>query len=80
MPTLNLTDAQVTELVRQLPPVQQRHLLQFLLTQHWPTWVALGEAGVAGVRAAAAARGLDWTTMSEDEREAFVDDLVHEDR
>ena len=25
-------------------------------------------------------RGLDWERMSEDEREAFVDDLIHEDR
>ncbi|MCH8294560.1 hypothetical protein IH992_26040 [Candidatus Poribacteria bacterium] len=25
-------------------------------------------------------RGLDWDTMTEDEREAFVDDLIHEDR
>ena len=25
-------------------------------------------------------RGLSWDTMSEDERESFIDDLVHEDR
>lgn len=80
MPTLNLTDDQVTELVRQLPVSQQQHLLAFLLTQHWSTWVALSQAGEAGVRAAAAQRGRDWATMTEDEREAFIDDLVHEDR
>jgi hypothetical protein len=27
-----------------------------------------------------AERGRDWDRMSEDEREAFVDDLIHEDR
>lgn len=80
MPVLNLTDTQVTDLVRQLPVAQQQRLLEFLLTQHWPAWVTLSQAGEAGVHAAAAQRGRDWTTMSEDEREAFIDDLVHEDR
>jgi hypothetical protein len=27
-----------------------------------------------------AARGLNWAVMTEDQREAFIDDLVHEDR
>jgi hypothetical protein len=32
------------------------------------------------VRAAAAQRGRDRDAMTEDEREAFIDDVVHEDR
>jgi hypothetical protein len=27
-----------------------------------------------------AARGLDWAALSADQREAFTDDLIHEDR
>lgn len=34
----------------------------------------------AQLRRFSAERGLDWDKMSEDQREAFVDDLVHEDR
>jgi hypothetical protein len=77
---LELTDEQVVQLVKQLPPERQRAAL-----------VALA-AGAAGRRASrmqyaeeqlrrlSADRGLDWDKMSEEEREAFVDDLVHEDR
>jgi hypothetical protein len=80
MPTLNLTDDQVTDLVRQLPPAQQRRVLQALLTEQWPAWANLSRAGEERIRAVAAQHGRDWTRMSEDEREAFVDDLLHEDR
>jgi hypothetical protein len=80
MPTLNLTDDQVTDLVRQLPPAQQRRVLQTLLTEQWATWANLSRAGEERIRAVAAQRGRDWTLMSEDEREAFVGDLLHEDR
>lgn len=31
------------------------------------------------MRVLSAERGLDWDSMSEEEREAFVDDLLHED-
>ena len=43
-----------------------------------------GEARMADAvtqfRQLCAARGLNWDTMIEAERENFVDDLVHEDR
>ena len=80
MPTLRLTDDQAIELIRQLPPIQQEKLFEFLLTQQWSTWVDLSRDGEAGVRMAAAKRGRDWDVMTEDEREVFIDDLVHEDR
>lgn len=80
MPTLTVNNEQVMDLVKQLPLDQQHALLQFLLAQHWATWVELARAGEVGVRAAAAQRGRAWETMTEDEREAFIDDLVHEDR
>ena len=34
----------------------------------------------AQLRRLCAVRGLNWDTMTEAERENFVDDLVHEDR
>jgi hypothetical protein len=80
MPNLTLTDDQVVDLVTQLPEEQQQRLLQFLLTRPWSSWIALSQEGAAGARAAAAQRGRDWDAMSEEEREAFIDDVLHEDR
>jgi len=80
MPTLTLTDAQVIELVSQLPADQQAALLQSLLLKQWSTWIELSQYGVERVRRAAGQRGREWDAMTEDEREAFLDDVVHEDR
>ncbi len=80
MPTLQLTDEQVLALVQQLPPERKQAAL-----------IALASDGIARreirlgmvedrLRAVAADRGRDWDRMTEDEREAFIDDLIHEDR
>jgi capsule polysaccharide export protein KpsE/RkpR len=80
MPILELTDEQVVELVKQLPAERRRAAL-----------VALAEDATQGreermkhaksqLRRACAERGLDWDKMSEDQRETFVDGLLHEDR
>jgi hypothetical protein len=80
MPTLTLTDDQIIDLALQLPEAAQQRLVQALLTRPWASWRALSQDGAAGVRAAAAQRGYDWDAMTEDEREAFIDDVLHEDR
>ena len=80
MPMLELTDQQVVDLVTQLPPERKRTAI-----------LALADADAAQrderlnyaedqLRRACAERGRDWDKLSEDEREAFIDDLVHEDR
>jgi hypothetical protein len=80
MPILELTEKQVVDLVKQLPPEQQREAI-----------LALGEGAARGretriehaeaqLRRRAAELSLDWEKMSEEDRERFVDDLVHEDR
>ena len=79
MPILELTDEQVIDLVRQLPPKRQRVALLALAA-------GAGERGAERMQfaeahcAVRAERGLDWDQMAEDEREAFIDDLMHEDR
>ncbi len=80
MPTLELTDQQVVELVKQLPPDRQATLVRALLAREWPEWSQLQSVGEERIRMVAAERGRDWDAMSEEERESFVDDLVHEDR
>lgn len=80
MPKVELTNEQVMELVKQLPPDQQEALFRMLLTQQWAAWEQLSRYGDERARQAAAARGRVWDAISEGEREAFVEDLVREDR
>jgi ATP phosphoribosyltransferase regulatory subunit HisZ len=80
MPTLTLTDDQIIELVKQLPLTKQAELFQFLQQQQQEKWKELSHAGQEGVRKAALQRGKNWDIMTEEEREDFIDDIVHEDR
>jgi hypothetical protein len=80
MPTLELTDEQVMELVKQLPPERKREALFALAEAARARREERLDYAEAQLRRLCAERGLDWDAMSEDEREAFIDDLVHEDR
>ncbi len=79
MATLTLSDDQVLELVRQLRPDQKRAALMALAEGATQRREERLEFAESQLRRLSAARGLDWDSMSEDEREAFVDDLMHED-
>ncbi len=78
MPTFTLTNEQVIELVKQLPSEQQIEVFRFLLLQQWGKWESLSRYGADKVRLVAQNRGQNWDTMTEDEREAFIDEVVHE--
>jgi len=80
VPILTLSETQVVDLIKQLSPETQRAAL-----------LALAEGAIkrrdermlisdAQIRRIAADRGLAWDDMSDNEREALIDDLVHEDR
>ena len=45
-----------------------------------PAQAARMDYAEAQFRKLCASRGLDWDTMTETERESFIDDLIHEDR
>lgn len=79
MPTMALTNSQVVDLVRQLPPLPKRAALFSLAREAAPQRINHMAYAEAQLRATAVARGLDWNTLSEDEREQFVDDLLHEE-
>ncbi|NJL57898.1 hypothetical protein HC928_24290 [bacterium] len=79
MPILTLTNEQVIELVKQLPNEQQTEVFRFLLLQQWRQWASLSSYGADRARLVAWERGQDWDIMSEDEREAFIDEILHED-
>jgi len=79
MVAVQLEEDQVLDLVRQLAPEKQAELLRTLLTSAWPGWAAGASYGEQRACAAAKKRGRDWERMSEAEREAFIDDVLHED-
>lgn len=79
MVTLTLNDDQVLALVRQLPAERKNWLLAALITDQWPRWAELAEYAGERVRSAAASRNQDWDLMSDAARDAFIDDIVHEE-
>lgn len=80
MPTLELSDQQVVELVKQLDPERKRAALMALAADAIARREQRMQYAEGQLRRLCAERGLNWDKMSEDEREAFIDDLVHEDR
>lgn len=80
MPMLELTDQQVVNLVNQLPPKRKRTALVVLARDAAKRRYERMQLAEIQLKHLSAVQGLDWDEMSEDEREAFIDDLVHEDR
>ena len=78
MATLSLTDEQVVQLVKQLPPQSKQRVLTDLTAERDPWWQKSAREGEKDMRQLSAARGLDWDAMTEAQRETFVDDLLHE--
>lgn len=78
MATLSLTDEQVVQLVKQLPAPTKRRVMMDLTAERDEWWRQVTREGEVEMRRLASARGLNWDTLSESEREALVDDLLHE--
>ena len=77
--TLELTTEQVIDLIQQMPP-EEKFLVVRALTKETPAErEERMKYAESKVRKACAARGLDWDTMTEDERLDFINDIVHED-
>jgi hypothetical protein len=66
-------------LVKQLAAEQQGEVFRLLLLQQWSQWESLSRYGLDQVRLIAQERGYSWDGISEEERESFINDVVHED-
>lgn len=73
MPTLTLTDEQIIELVKQLPPNKQAQLCEFLLISRWGGLDKFTKDGEEHGRMTAWKRGLNWDAMNDEERIDFVE-------
>lgn len=78
MAVLTVSTDQLIKAVEQLPPEEQTRILLSLLLKRWPAWVEIVKYAEPKARAAAALRDKDWDALREDEREALIDDILHE--
>jgi hypothetical protein len=79
MSVLELTDEQVISLVRQLPSARKRGALLALAQDSQARRDERMRFGEAQLRRICAERKLNWDSMSEDQREEFVNQLLHEE-
>lgn len=80
MPTVELSEQQVLDLVKQLPPDRKLQALLALAKERTSGVPARMVRSEGELRRLATERNKDWGRMSDAERETFIDDLVHEDR
>jgi hypothetical protein len=78
MSVLELSDEQVVSLVRQLPAKRKRTALLAFAQDAQARVEERLRFGEEQLRRACAKRGRDWDHLSEEEREAFINDLLHE--
>jgi hypothetical protein len=79
MSVLKLTDEQVISLVRQLPSARKRGALLALAQDSQSRRDERMRFGEAQLRRLCAERKLNWDSMSEDQREEFANQLLHEE-
>ena len=80
MATVELTTQQVIDLVQQLPADRKREVLLALASEAQTGRDERMKLAGEQLRRLSAQRGMNWDTMTDEAREAFVDDLIHEDR
>lgn len=78
--TVELTTDQVVSFVQQMPPEDRQALLLTIAEQAAANRASRMAHAEDKYRQLCAAQGLNWDTMTEDEREELVDNLIHEDR
>ena len=74
---IKIPESQIVELVQQISPAAKRAVLRTLIPQ-LDELEYLVDYGNQQIRALCVERGLDWDSMSEDERKQLVDELLHE--
>jgi len=75
-----ISDAQLIDLVKQLPPERKRNVLLALASDAQAWRNDRLQAAEDRMRELCTRRGRNWDSLTEAEREDLVDELVHEDR
>jgi len=80
MVTLTQYEQDMVDRFRQLPPERRRHLMQVMYHTDADRWSGYQNEAESRLRALATERGLDWDKLDDEQRQDFVNDLVHESR
>ena len=80
MANISLTDEQVIDLFKQLSPDRKRAILLTLAEDAQSRRNERMKYAESQLKRLCKEKGLDWDLLSEEEKEVFVDDLIHEDR
>ena len=75
--TVEVSESQVVEWVQQMSPEAKHEVLRALIPR-LDAFEALVDYGRERIRALCARRGLDWDSMTEQDRERLIDELLHE--
>lgn len=70
---------EILEKARLLPPEEQIEIAITLILSQWDTWQELSSKGQNAIRQLASQSGVDWDSLSDEERERLVDEILHED-
>jgi arsenate reductase-like glutaredoxin family protein len=76
MPKLELSEEQVLELLLQLSPEGKRKALEILKQD--AEWEQVAQEVRKRWKEICAERGIDWERLSDEEREALVDEWLHQ--
>jgi hypothetical protein len=79
MVTLKLSNEQVVDLIKQLPATDKRAVLEALGSDSILWWEIRLAQGEEQLRQFSSQHSLDWDKMTEEEREQFIDNLLHEE-
>jgi len=80
MANSTLTTKQIIDMIRQLTPEQKRIVLLELVKATETQRQERLDYGESQLRRLCTERGINWDTLSDEEREDFINDLIHEDR
>ncbi|MFN6535349.1 MAG: hypothetical protein RM021_003100 [Nostoc sp. EkiNYC01] len=78
MASLQLNTEQIISLVKQLAIPEQRMILQAIKAEQDSWWQNRLDYGELQMRSLSTTRGLNWDIMTEQEREEFIDNILHE--
>lgn len=76
--TVEVSESQVVEWVQQMSPEGKHEVLRALIPR-LDAFEALVDYGGERIRTLCTERGLDWDSMTEQDRERLIDELLHED-
>ena len=78
--TVKLTTQQVIDFIQQMPGEERLAVVLALAKEALPGRAERMKFLESNVQKICAERGLDWNTMTDEERQDFINDVVHEDR